>query len=1627
LHSLLQDLRQALISCAESLQYEASTLPAAQMGQIVLPEKFTRKQQIQSRLDGGLELDGSHRQFLETTPQELPGHHVREHRRAHAEQRAPLSFFSQVSLQGCHQSLMPTYRLPQSICNVIPLDDVGMTCDGQRVEVPASPLRWCTDEEGHHIAGLVRTSKYIDSAEQPVVPISGEAASSAGQPVIVEDYIADARNFGLSFCRDFRALHQLNHDHDCTATCIKYVKTKCKEAAEEALRRGRVVACRFFFFHIVELACGDIVKRIRRRGKKLVEAPFVAGTNDRSEFGKVVVVRQTPFRSATTDVGQVWGRCNIDFQFMPRTLDPDQLLTTMSETSLVPQIDPKLALAMYGVRLQLPDAPLLRRCFHSIVAMHQAAHNCDYYITKYQGKPMEQLQGLLTHIALGLQRLEAEDDADTKPSAEERARKTTLRIATAANRCSWCSVCELACYITTGALVRKTHKAVAIFLSRPMYMMQECRRLLQRGDQMLLEAPVLSHDNEDDAGRSVDVLCFTAVTLPSSAAQPAPNAAAQSAAAAASSPRPPSEPSVCDEESAVSEVEAAPLDDESHVAATQHAEPPAGPEREDLMVTVDITTLTNTTSVYDDWLHRGPFLADLDLHTYVAHVYRCPRPTKARVADAQRVEHVFAFDDHYELAQTHWQQLQTHGHGALPMLEALRCPPPDMNSGEDNAVYKTLVGTLLVCPGPRRCNDPLLYRPAFFPPGKPAACNCRQQWKARRAEIEVRAAIAEDKCNAAKRIAVIADTTLCRTHTASAGDIRPLGLLCVLSQWWIQQCGRALPCFASRILLFLNTRLFHDDQLTVAEYSAYHLRSVIQHLDGLTIARTTKLTTGCKEHAEDEVLETPAENAPNAVETEFYGGEGVEPEEPEGELVDASEQSSPLFGALSVDQLTALLARDRELEAVKRPGRKSQELKQMKIFDELFHAVLHRLSPNNDVNLVDVQRSYGSSSVELAAALQMQEAIMKQMKRASTIQGDVFANDDLDSCILHAVLHNLQRHQPECEWVDLTDALQGPAHVAKMLVRRCQERRSTQARKYKLNEEQLQCVALVVSRLERAFNERPDPSEPWLHPARVLMTMIMDGGGGCGKTTLSTEILLPLLEIFFHPEGVLRRAPANKPARLIGGRTIHSGQGLTPESCLRTHALALNAQSRQKLVVTHVDAGALYVDEYSQLQGELNHAGALRTTYAREAKYGLNKDLYYKPEERWGRLPVVIYSGDHLQLPPVPTSSSMLAPLEGTTNEHKVGAKIFRDADLVFQFQQAMRFTDQTLIDILNTMRVPGGRALSEQQWQALKSTAVSAEQPDIPATWYHSCYCWSVISMIAFMLARQSACEAQQTLFYAQAVDQAKAIIPETNTAQFYEDLLRVSSIQKTKRLPPVVLFHFGMRVRLTTTIQQPFAVQDVEGTVVGFDPDPADFGAKARLRSPSRSHAGEFVCRLMPKAIYVKLDDCDLQLLPPMPCLEHLQPVPTCLRCSSAAEPGVMAIRPLLRTFKYFYAPAQKSKYVFVARKQIPLMPAQAVPLYSMQGTTADPGLAAYWFFPQQCSSTIQWLIVYVMLSRPRSLATLKSVNLTNKIRDIIEQGPPEELVANFDRLFHEKIETTRQLAREAARAYGLLSDNF
>ena len=255
--------------------------------------------------------------------------------------------------------------------------------------------------------------------------------------------------------------------------------------------------------------CADATtrtRRIRRRGKQLLPEARIASTNAHNEFCRAEVQRATPFRSATTDVGQVWGRCNIDLQLMLRTIDPDVVFPHDGAEQPVPEVKPELALALHGVRMQLPDQPLLRRCSHSLVAMFQAAHNCDYYITKYQGKAMEQLQNLFAQIAFGLRRLQLEEQSSTESwDRPALARKTRLRIAMAANRSSWCSCCELALYIQTGALCRKTHIPVQLSLSRQSFQLHECSRLLHRSHVQVIAAA----DYTDDQLIPLEILPFS--------------------------------------------------------------------------------------------------------------------------------------------------------------------------------------------------------------------------------------------------------------------------------------------------------------------------------------------------------------------------------------------------------------------------------------------------------------------------------------------------------------------------------------------------------------------------------------------------------------------------------------------------------------------------------------------------------------------------------------------------------------------------------------------------------------------------------------------------------------------------------------------------------------------------------------------------------------------------------------------------------------------------------------------------------------------------------------------------------------------------------------------------------------
>ena len=286
------------------------------------------------------------------------------------------------------------------------------------------------------------------------------------------------------------------------------------------------------------------------------------------------------------------------------------------------------------------------------------------------------------------------------------------------------------------------------------------------------------------------------------------------------------------------------------------------------------------------------------------------------------------------------------------------------------------------------------------------------------------------------------------------------------------------------------------------------------------------------------------------------------------------------------------------------------------------------------------------------------------------------------------------------------------------------------------------------------------------------------------------------------------------------------------------------------------------------------------------------------------------------------------------------------------------------------------------------------------------------------FVRARLSAAKSGRVLYFVQAIDAPTAPCSK----EHYMSMLREPSLTVTQRLPGFFVFHIGMRVRLMTSLHPPLLVQDCAGEIVGFDIDSAEHLLKSNGAS---TPAAEVLLQFMPKAIYVKIDDFAQAVLPPTPCLEHVivGPDRDCSACCFHC--GIVAIAPKSLTWRYAPStndgPAERAFYTQVRRTQIPLAVESACSLYSMQGTTADPGLIAHWVVPKRLTADVKWLLVYVMLSRPRALANLRSVGLSDDIRTIIESGPPPDVLRAFQTTFGDKITTTRMAAIAARQHLG------
>ena len=90
----------------------------------------------------------------------------------------------------------------------------------------------------------------------------------------------------------------------------------------------------------------------------------------------------------------------------------------------------------------------------------------------------------------------------------------------------------------------------------------------------------------------------------------------------------------------------------------------------------------------------------------------------------------------------------------------------------------------------------------------------------------------------------------------------------------------------------------------------------------------------------------------------------------------------------------------------------------------------------------------------------MQEEVLKRLRQQHDKGEDGNAEKEVveNLFLATAMMHNMAAENRGREWIPVEDRLLGPAHIAKLLIWKIQERRSTPERLYRVNVKQLDAL-----------------------------------------------------------------------------------------------------------------------------------------------------------------------------------------------------------------------------------------------------------------------------------------------------------------------------------------------------------------------------------------------------------------------------------------------------------------------------------------------------------------------------------------------------------------------------------------
>ena len=234
-----------------------------------------------------------------------------------------------------------------------------------------------------------------------------------------------------------------------------------------------------------------------------------------------------------------------------------------------------------------------------------------------------------------------------------------------------------------------------------------------------------------------------------------------------------------------------------------------------------------------------------------------------------------------------------------------------------------------------------------------------------------------------------------------------------------------------------------------------------------------------------------------------------------------------------------------------------------------------------------------------------------------------------------------------------------------------------------LNENQRTIVSLVLLTL---YNFVENPQD--YHPLRLVVS----GTAGTGKTYVIKCLQRLVRQVFGANDAIQVITPTGNSAYLVQGRTAHSFLGIPTGG-------RSSGPVQEKIQKKCENLKVLVGDERSMFG---------RTTMGwmeQHARYAINRGA--NADELWGGIPVVVFMGDDVQLPPVCDTPVYIPDCRSAPSNH--GRLVWTSLDSAVELSQIVRQNEceQQLRDVLMSLRTYSKtpqqiRWLQQFQWHNL-------------------------------------------------------------------------------------------------------------------------------------------------------------------------------------------------------------------------------------------------------------------------------------------------------------------------------------